>query len=57
MNYKLKLGFFRNSLSCIGGMETIVYRDLQGIFIVSSYGKEITCDDVDLLLKKAEDEE
>lgn len=45
MNYKLEIGIFVG-LTCIGGISSTVYRDLQGNFTVSSYGTELTCEEV-----------
>lgn len=33
-------------LTCIGGISPNVYRDLRGGFSVSSYGTELTCEEV-----------
>jgi hypothetical protein len=35
---------------CVGGLSATVFRDLQGHWSVSSYGNELTCDDVEQLL-------
>ena len=45
VNYKLQIGIYVG-LTCIGGIDSIVYRDLQGNYTVVSYGKELSCDDV-----------
>jgi len=48
MNYKLQIGIFVG-LTCIGGISSTVYRDLQGNFSVSSYGTELPCEEVERL--------
>lgn len=45
INYKLQIGIFMG-LTCIGGISPNVYRDLRGGFSVSSYGTELTCEEV-----------
>ena len=58
MNYKIAIGIYA-SHNCIGGLKANVFRDLGGNFSVSSYGKEITCEDIETFLNKdsGEDEE
>lgn len=34
---------------CLGGLSATVFRDLQGHWSVSSYGNELTCDEVERL--------
>lgn len=36
-------------LTCIGGISSNVYRNLKGEFSVISYGKELSCDEVERL--------
>ena len=45
INFKLQIGIFVG-LTCIGGISSTVYRDLKGNFSVSSYGTELTCEEV-----------
>jgi len=58
MNFKLELGIYGVGDSCIGGLKkTTVYKDLQGNFSVTSYGKEISCDRVQELSEAKDGQE
>ncbi len=45
MNFKIELGIF-DGFNCIGGLKSTVFRDLQGVYSVTSYGNEISCDKI-----------
>ena len=51
MNYKIDIGIYAGH-NCIDRLKANVFRDLRGHFSVSSYGKEITCEDIETFLNR-----
>lgn len=50
LNYKIQIGIYVGQ-HCIGGLSSTVFRDLQGTFSVSSYGKELSCEEIKHMLE------
>ncbi len=56
MNFRLKIAVYAGE-QCIGGLSPVVFRDLQGTYTVTSYGKEISCETIREMLGSDEEED